>query len=129
MKEEIITFGGIRFTTIENKWKWQSDGSREHWIDCINPMEIEMLNEIQRLRTVEQQTDTAPLYYILRRTVGKTTLHYQYAYGPDFSVRVYASTSLADARIFETMKEAQEASAYCPGSEILSIRLLVGGVE
>lgn len=74
-------------------------------------------------------TDAAPLYYVLRRTVGKTTLHYQYAYGPDFSVRVYASTSLADARIFETMKEAQEASAYCPGSEILSIRLLVGGVE
>jgi Lar family restriction alleviation protein len=75
-------------------------------------------------------TDTAPLYYVLRRTVGKTTLHYEYAriLSDEGDLFIGWHTRQNFAFMFATLEEIKATQAN-HGGEILPVRLLLGESE
>jgi len=94
--------------------------------------DLELFAEVQRLQKIVAQIDTAPLYYVLRRTVGKTTLHYEYFTRQDFKHFEFDS-QIGEAFLFTgyaptvMLKDLKEAGF--DNVEIITVRLLVGGVE
>ena len=92
-------------------------------------MKEQLLIAQKALESVKAQFEAAPLYYILRRTVGGATGHYEYLAVDDNGMFRW-SGEFDDAWIYKTREHAEEENRLAAKNEaeLLPIRLLVGGV-
>jgi hypothetical protein len=89
----------------------------------------QIIDRADTLLAISEYMREQPKYYILRRTVGKTTLHYEYLAVDDNGMFRW-SGEFDDAWIYKTRAHAEEENRLAAKNEaeLLPIRLLVGGV-